>query len=205
MRRGIGEDSWRIDVSRWDYLLDHALWIRAAERIDAPAGGLVPAPLHLDPPPTPPTPPTPADRALGEEWVAWWRTLVDAEGNPETPSGVLSEPAYDTPDPLGLARRPALRTVVARRWREANDWHSARALAEQDRRVPPSSVEWDVIRDVERTLGRPVRPFHATFVLLPVREDTIRHVRDHRYLVPEQMYDGPRWPDWVRDLVRRIG
>jgi hypothetical protein len=117
----------------------------------------------------------------------------------------VPEPAYDTPDPLGLAPLPALRAVVARRWREANEWHSTRARAGMTRHVPPSGVDGEVVRTVERALGRRVRPFRAEFMLLPVRDNAIRRVFEHRYLVPEGVYDGPDWVPWLHTLVLRIG
>ncbi len=52
MRLGTGP-SWQISVDRGNQAYDWALWICAAERIDAPAGGLVPGPLDIDPLPEP--------------------------------------------------------------------------------------------------------------------------------------------------------
>src|SRR5262249_274940 len=51
-----GGESWRIRTSQGRDNLDLALWVRAAERIEA-AGALVPGPLDIDPLP----PPSPSD------------------------------------------------------------------------------------------------------------------------------------------------
>ena len=110
-----------------------------------------------------------------------------------------------TPDPLGLAGLPALAAVVTERHQQAVDWHSARRSAELARHVPPPAVNSDVVLAVEQTIGRPVRPFHLNFLLLPVRDDVIRRVDESRYLIPERIYDGPRWAIWLRDLLTRIG
>ena len=63
----------------------------------------------------------------GEEWLAWWISLVDRR--PRPPLRVRppdhAEPAYDTPDSLGLARLPALCRPVARRWFEFQYWRIA--------------------------------------------------------------------------------
>ncbi|NJC70620.1 hypothetical protein HC031_12980 [Planosporangium thailandense] len=190
-------------MRRWETLIDYALWIRAAERIEVPAGGLVPGPVDLDP--LPPSTPS-AGGALGGQWADWWGSLVDTpRRHPPVPPDPVPEPAYDTPDPLGLAQRPALAEVVARRWREAHAWHTAREAAGMARHVPPSAIEGQIVRDVERAAGRRIRPFDVEFILLPVRDDVIRRVHDRRYLVPEGVYDGPRWATWLHALVSRIG
>lgn len=50
-----------------------------------------------------------------------------------------------------------------------------------------------------------VRPFLAEFVVLRVLDDEIRRVGESRYLVPERVYDGPRFAGWLRELVTRLG
>jgi hypothetical protein len=62
-----------------------------------------------------------------------------------------------------------------------------------------------VALEVERELGRPLRPFRLDLVLLPVRDTTVRRVSDERYLVPERVFDGLRGARWLTDLLRRIG
>ncbi len=53
---------WRIREERWNEEYDVPLWFRAAERIDVPAGGVVPGPAEIDPLPdrsaAPPTRPS---------------------------------------------------------------------------------------------------------------------------------------------------
>jgi hypothetical protein len=62
-----------------------------------------------------------------------------------------------------------------------------------------------LVQEVERSLGRPVKPFVLELILLPVRDDEVRRVHETRYLVPEQVYDGPGWPDVLRPLVISLG
>jgi hypothetical protein len=57
------------------------------------------------------------------------------------------------------------------------------------------------VHDLERELGRPVMPFELDFVILPVRDDQIRQTRPDRYLIPERLRDGSRWPQLLRDLL----
>jgi hypothetical protein len=199
-----GGGSWRISVSDGNGLTDGALWIRAVERIDVPEDDLVPGPLDLAvlPPPS-----VSYDATLGAEWLRWWWSLVDApRARGPVPRGPVPEPAYGTPDPLGLATLPALRQIIARRWPEVLAWQRVRnRLQERDTWIPPTKLDGNVVRTVERDMGRPARPFEVEFWLLPVRDDTIRRVYEHRYLVPERVYRGPRWADWLRELVSRIG
>jgi hypothetical protein len=42
-----------MSIDPWSEPCDVALWVRAAERIDVPAGGIVPGPLALYPVPEP--------------------------------------------------------------------------------------------------------------------------------------------------------
>lgn len=44
---------WQIRVEQGEEATDFALWLRAAERIEVPAGGIVPGPLDITPPPRP--------------------------------------------------------------------------------------------------------------------------------------------------------
>lgn len=202
MRRG--PISWRMNIRRWDFLLDCALWIRAAERIEPPAHRLVPGPLDIDPQPAPSRSGGLSDDVLGAEWLGWWLSLVDPTRQPVRPRAGL-EPADDTPDPLGLAPYPALRPIVARRAGDAGSWHNARRDRDFERHVPGSSVTGGIANEMERSLGRPLRPFSVEFVLLPVRDEVIRRVDEKRYLIPEQVYDSHRWPVWLRNLLARIG
>jgi hypothetical protein len=205
MRFANGGGSWRVQVQGASPLHECALWIREAERLPVPAGGPVPGHLELDhvlPPPSRRT-----DPAWTDEWPVWWRSIVgvpplDATAWLRT-GGAPPEPAFDTPDPLGLAPLPALRKVVARRADEAVRWWRetvAGPPGPDDVRVGP------IVREVQADLGRPLRPFEVTFVVLPVHDDVIRQTADHHYLVPRRVFvDGIRWDGWLRDLVRTIG
>ncbi len=58
-----------------------------------------------------------------------------------------------------------------------------------------------VVAELERELGRKARPFSLDFVLLPVRDEQVRLAGTGRYLVPERVYDSPRWPEVLRGLL----
>jgi hypothetical protein len=194
MRRS-GTDSWRVAV-RSDPLIDCALWIRAAERLDVPPDPLVPGPADID---HPPAPISTADDTIARQWLGWWYTLIAPHQTPRPPDPAL-EPAYGSPDPLGLAPYPALAAVVTRRRSQAFEWHHARSSG-----WPDSSAINEVVAEVERSAGRAVRPFDVEFLLIPVRDDVIRRVDDRRHLVPSPVYHGPTWGPWLRALITRIG
>ncbi len=180
-----------------------ALWFRAAERIGVPAGGVVPGPAEIDM--LPDRSAAPADASeLAAGWLAWWQALAGQLPlrEPLDPSRLPSALAFTgPPDFTGLAGWPVLQQVVAARWREATEWHRRRRRAGLAAGLRCDMRTVRAVHDLERELGRPVRPFEVDFVLLAVRDDQIRELRPGRYLVPERLRDGPRWPQFLRELL----
>ena len=198
-----GTRSWRISEDRWPEAFDVALWFRAAERINVPAGGMVPGPAEIgDLPERTAAPDEETELAAG--WLAWWQALTGTLPLRE-PLDLAQLPPTEAfaapPDFAGLAAWPALRRVVTARWREAFDWHGRRMRAGLAAGPPHDLRTVHIVRDLERELGRPVKPFDLDFVLLPVREDEIRQIRPDRYLIPESLRDGPHWPRLLRELL----
>ena len=197
-----GPPSWRISEDRWPEAFDMALWFRAAERIDVPPGGVVPGAPDVEPLPDPSTdPPDAAELAAG--WLAWWHALIGLPP-PSPPSDPARPPAllaFDPPDFPALAAWPALRRAVTRRWRQAYDWHNARMKAGLEAGLHRDARTGQVVAELERELGRKARPFSLDFVLLPVRDEQVRLAGTGRYLVPERVYDSPRWPEVLRGLL----
>jgi hypothetical protein len=196
--------SWQIDIQADVSTLNFALWLRDVESIEVPRSSPVPGPLDLGD--LPPPLGEPHDPRLGEEWLAWWVSLVDRRPRPPSPDDGV-EPAHDSPDPLGLARLPALRGPVARRWNEFLHWQGAHRRAHgtfAGRRRVGDVRDSDTVRAVEAALGRQATPFRLTFTLLPVRDDRILPVEPAHYLVPERVYLGPGWPAWLHAVVTEI-
>ena len=196
-----GGPSWQISTDRGNQAYDWALWIRAAERIHVPAGGLVPGPLAIDPLPEPST--TPGTN-LAEGWRDWWEGLARMpRWQPDRSAGPPPQVAYLPPDFPGLARWPDLQRVAVNRWREAQDWHSGRRAAGVDRGMvqPRESL---LVLEIERELSRRVPPFDLEFILLPVLDAEVREVTPTRYLVPESVYDSPQWTEWLRPVILRL-
>lgn len=218
MRIRGGGESWQIRISQGRQDLELPLWVRAVERIEA-AGALVPGPLDIDPVPPPSPTEVEGHRArqradeMAEGWAAWWDVEVHQAQEPPLVAQLVGELdgrgyrrpdfSYRPPDFDGLRRWPYLREVVERRWMEALQWKGGRERPfDRAFRSPDNGA---VVRDVERWLGRPVRPFRLELIVLPVRDDEVRRVWDERYLVPERVYEGPGWPDILQRLVVRLG
>ncbi|MEU4331957.1 hypothetical protein [Nonomuraea dietziae] len=197
--------SWRISIDRWSWPCDLALWFRAAERIQVGAEGVVPGPLDVEPLPDRRTDSSDAEE-LAEGWLTWWRSLAGASPwtLPLDPSNPPVELSFAPPAFSGLHDFPALRQAVATRWEEADRWHSARKHAGLASGMYPDTRDGHVVSEVENELGRKARPFSLDLVVLPVRDDEIRPVAPYRYLVPERVYDGSRWPELLRSLVTPI-
>lgn len=194
-------------ISRWNSQHDWPLWVRAAERIDVPTGGVVPGPRDIAPPAAPSTAP---GAPLAEGWLGWWRavlglprppiTIPDDVSDADLPDFVsLGPPAFN-----GLAEWPALREVAARRWREADEWHQARKDAGLRTFHSTEPDHSGLVAEVERSLGRRAAPFEVEFILLPVRDDKVRPIDGTRFLVPERLYDGPAWFEWLRPVLTRL-
>ena len=197
-----GSPSWRISADRWPVSFDWALWFRACERINVESEGVVPGPVDIDPLPDPST-----DRSEAAElaagWLAWWQSLI-ALPPLSPPFDRAHRPAvlaFGPPGFPGLADWPALQRVVTRRWRQADDWHTARMKAGLEAGPHGGARTGQVVADLERELGRKARPFSLDLVLLPVRDDQVRPIGPDRFLVPEGVYDGPRWPGLLRGLL----
>ena len=201
--RYAGQESWQIREDRWIQHFEWALWIRAAERIDAPAGGIVPGPLLIDPLPTPS--PERDQRVLTEQWLGWWRMLCEL---PEWSPRDGGEPplfAHSGPDFDGLRDRPLLQDVLRQRWLEAHQWHSDRKFdGLQQRRHTAGTRTSSVVAEVERSLGRKARPFVLSIDVLPVDDQEIRAIGDTRFLVPEGVRDGAGWAEVLRGLVEPL-
>lgn len=199
--RVAGPPSWRISEDRWPEAFDVALWFRAADRIDVASEGGVPGHQMLSrcrtrvrTRRTPPSWP----RAGWPGGIRWSGCPLSPPFDPAHPPALL---AFSPPDFPSLAAWPALRRAVTGRWRRAYDWHNARKKAGLEAGLHHNRRTGQVVAELERELGRKARPFSLDFVLLPVRDEQVRPAGTDRYLVPERVYDGPRWPRLLRGLL----
>lgn len=202
--RMLGSDSWRMSIGGGSLLHDWALWIRAAERIDVPAGGVVPGPLDIA---RLPAPSVESGAPLAEGWLGWWHAVLDAARRVDCGTGWAGGDRLGpllSPDFAGLTAWPALREVVVRRWSEAHDWHSARSKEHLPGQLPGVPNYGAIISEIERFLGRPSVPFELEVTLLPVRDNEIRPIDGARFLAPESLYGSPAWHDWLRPMLTRL-
>ncbi len=194
---------WHVRVEQWEEGPDLALWLRAAERIDVPPHGIVPGPLHLRPLP---------DRTirqsgeLSDAWIAWWSAIV-AGGITMAADGTSVSPdwlAMVSPDFTGLAGWPQLQSVVRARWMEAKTWHDhrqqraapSRESIAQDRRW--RSQAGDALERWGRLLGREV---DIELLLVPAADVEIRPIRANRYLLSEDLYQRPDFPETLASFI----
>jgi hypothetical protein len=185
--------SWSISVDQWDQQLEWALWFRAAERIEVPAGAVVTGPPEVDPLPEPSLA---SGEPLVEGWLFWWRAVLADRLR-------LSAPLFED-----LTDYPELRQVVTARWRAANAWHTARKRAGieafQAARGRAAGREGTVVRAVEAEIGHKAAPFTVRIIVLPVLDEQIRSAGDVTFLVPERMYVSDGYEAWLRRLVRAL-
>jgi hypothetical protein len=200
-----GMKSWQIGVGDAEPFMLFALWLRDVERLPVPAAHEVPGPLDTDQLPPASIDPVLAN-VLAADWLAWWHTIIDkTERPPVLPPDTTIEPAFDSPDPIGLARLPRLADLATRRWPEHLRWDFERKVDHANRRTVPNPTTGVVVREVEGELGRKLRPFKLQFSLLPVCDERILQIGRSRYLLPERVYDSAEWAAWLHDVVHELG
>ena len=206
--RTAGTASWSISIDRWNHQLEWALWFRAAERIEVPAGGLVTGPPEVVPLPE-------RSVASGDEltegWLWWWRTLLarSSRRTPPGPADMAELQGFSPPDFEALAGYPQLRRVVSTRWGEANAWHSARKRAgieafRAGERGRGRDREGAAVRAVEAEIGHTAAPFSLQIIVLPVQDAQIRSAGTSTFLVSERVYASSGYDNWLRTLLRAL-
>ena len=209
MRYAGSAQSWSIGIDQWSQTLELPLWIRAAERIPVPAGGVVPGPLDVDPQPAQSTDTDP--HLLCEGWLYWWNSMLHRPVPPpeRRQEWLAAMNRFVPPDFAGLDHHPQLQRIARDRWSEANAWHSARkragirALEQGGSRR--ENVEGALARAVEEQLGHRLAPFEIRLIVLPVLEDEIRSVGGHTFLVPERIRGTETYDRWMRRLIDALG
>ena len=171
-----GTTSWRIGTDEPQLLL-MALYVRDAS-------GLRP---RVDPNIAPLEPAVPLDnraavftRAASVQWAGWWHQLLEGGGfwpehkSPSDLHRLRQDPEIQRlfywpsqhlpPDFAGLSSTPELQALVRRQYEAARVWSEARhlefaALSSARLRV---SLESEIVRTVERSLGRTARNAAST-------------------------------------------
>jgi hypothetical protein len=195
--RFAGRESWIVS-SGTDHAADLALFVRDALALPLDE----PALPGLDPP-VPVLSVDGVDRAaVAAEWLGWWADILEfcrypLTSPPGTHPDLESYPAVETSP--ALAGRSALRAAIA-------------ALTEPVRRyqagfgfeIPSSMLEGEVVRDLERELGRRARPFRFVFTEVRVQGEVWQPLTDQHVLVSTRFMASPAARPAVREAFARL-
>jgi hypothetical protein len=214
-----GTTSWRMATDEPQSLL-MALYVRDASglrpQVDPDIPSLEPAVPFREKP-------SAVDRVASAQWGDWWQQLLDGGGFwPDHLSPTdLPRITHDLqiqklfywpsrhlpPDFVGLSGTPELQALVRRHFEAARVWSDARkleffALSTARRRV---SLESEVVRSVERGLGRTARPFAFDVRVLPVASVRTWRLSPDRALVPRALFrDREAYGKWLRPIVEEL-
>lgn len=197
-----GTRSWRMGCDEPRLLL-LALYVRDAAGLDAAAD---PPVARLDPAVAATGEPVPEVAAA--QWTVWWSHLVASEpavmraiqdaGGGMDSVRILSEHhmSYGPPGFEALRGSPELRELVARHDADSRAWAQERSQELIRHTTEPDRVrvEWEVVREAERLLGRPVRPFRLQVSILPVAgARSWRVAGDHMVVTRSRYLDVEAW------------
>jgi hypothetical protein len=157
------------------------------------------------------------------QWAEWWRQLLGGGGfwpdhrNPAELSGLTDDPdiqrlfywpsRHVPPDFAELSDMPELQALMRKLHDSARAWSEARkhefvALSSARQRV---SLEWDVVKTVERGLGRSARPFELDIRVLPVGTVQGWRLSATRALVTRALFrDRSAYREWLRLIVEEL-
>lgn len=190
--RFAGRESWLV-WSGTEYAVDLALFVRDA--LALPVGEL--ALPGLDPPVAVPPVAGVNRAAVAAEWPGWWADILEScryrlTARPGTHPDLGSYPAVETSP--ALAGRPALRAAIAAVTEPVQRYHAGHGFE-----VPSSTLVAEVVRDLERELGREARPFRFVFTEVRLRGEVWRPVADRHVLVSTRFLASPAARQAVRE------
>ena|SRR5579872_1802508 len=214
-----GTTSWRIGTDEPQSLLV-ALYVRDVAGLLAKA--------ESDIPPLVPATPFGGIRSSAEitaatQWAEWWLLLLQGGGfwpDDKRPSDfpiLIHDPEIQrlffwpsrnqSPDFYGLSDMPELQVLVRRYFETARIWSEARhlefaALSTARQRV---LLESDIVRSVERGLGRTARTFALDIRVLPVAGVQAWRLSSSRALVTRALFgDRAAYSAWLRLLIEEL-
>jgi hypothetical protein len=214
-----GTTSWRIGTDEPQSLLV-ALYVRDASslrpQIDADIPSIEPAVPFAEKP-------SQVDSLASAQWSDWWQQLLDGGGfwpdhkSPPDMSRLRHDPELQRifywpsrhlpPDFVGLSGTPELQALVRRHHEAARVWSDARkhefvALSTARQRV---SLESEIVRTVERGLGRTARPFEFDIRVLPVAAVQAWRPSPKRALVSRALFrDRAVYREWLRPIIEEL-
>jgi hypothetical protein len=190
-----GRESWQ--VSRGSSLpVDVALYLRDVLALSVDTQPFVPS---LDPP-VPVAVPAGVDRAaVTREWPGWWADILEwcrtDVGSLEPRERLRTVPVADTSP--ALAHRPALRAALAVLTEPAARYQSALARPP----VPPDLAVNEVVDELERELGRRVKPFRFRITEVRVRESMWEPLTATHVLAAQRFVESPAVRPALREAL----
>jgi len=186
--------SWGIRLTMPQALL-LGLYLRDAAGLHPPTSDLLPDLPRLQPAVTP-------LRSVGEglsgadvaatQWATWWAAAFP--GGPEALTSVLP-PLFP-----GLRGMTELRGLAELAIDDAVTW-AAQARAREARLArtrPLALFETNLVAEVERTLGRRIRPFSLEVVVLPLEGIASWDVAGHPVITEDLRADRDAYLTWLR-------
>ncbi|MEZ0165274.1 hypothetical protein AB2L27_10945 [Kineococcus sp. LSe6-4] len=192
--------AWGIDLTMPQSLV-LALHLRDAAGLDPPTSPLLPALPPLDPPVRRLTAAGGLSGldAASRQWADWW--VERFPGGPDALTSILP-PGYP-----GLRGRTELRGVAELGMDEAVTWCTR--VREVEKRVvtrsPSALFETNLLEEVERELGRRIRPFSLRVVVLPVAGAHAWDVLGQAVISLGLRADRDAYLTWLRERLVEIG
>jgi hypothetical protein len=214
-----GTASWKVSTDEPQSLLT-ALYVRDASglspRIDPELPPIEPAVIARDLQ-------SAAQSIASAQWAEWWRELLGGGGfwpdqkNPAELSRLIDDPdiqrlfywpsRYVAPEFAGMSDMPELQALIHRHYNAAVAWSTARkrefvALSSVRQRV---SLEWEVVKTVERGLGRTAGPFELDIRVLPVGTVQGWRLSATRALVTRALFTNrSAYREWLTPIVEEL-
>jgi hypothetical protein len=214
-----GTKSWAMATDEPSMLL-FALHVRDASGLRPQSEPQVP---ELEPAVLGPVGAPPDVLTASKQWDAWWKQLLDGGGfwpehvDPRDFGTIRRDPAvaklyywpaqFALPDYPGLDGSPELQSLARAQHAAALAWAAARKLEWEALETSRSraGLEGRIVRDIERTLGRPARPFRLDLRLLPVAAAYVWRTSKDRALMSLRMYrDRAGYESWLTEIVREL-
>ena len=214
-----GTTSWRMGTDEPQSLL-MALYVRDASGLHPQVNPEIPP---LEPAPPFGEMPSAADSIASAQWADWWQQLLEGGGfwpedkSPSDLPRLIHDPEiqrlyywpsrHQPPDFVGLSGTRELQALVRRHHEAGRIWSEARkhefvALTAARQRV---WLETEVVRTVERGLGRKARPFALDIRVLPVEAVHAWRLSSGRALVTRALFrDRAAYREWLRPIIEEI-
>lgn len=214
-----GTTSWRIAIDEPQSLL-LALYVRDASGLRPEVDPDIPA---LEPAVPFGEKASHAPTVASAQWTDWWQLLLEGGGfwpehkNPSDLARLTDDPAIQRlfywpsqhmpPDFAGLSRAPELQAFVRKHHKVARVWSEARKhefleLSSARQRV---FLESEIVRTIERRLGRTVRPFALDIRVLPVASVQAWRLSTGRALVSRALFmDRVAYREWLEPMIGEL-